>query len=204
MNCRHAVLLFSSLWGKAMVESGHLDHQSVQQYRSYLRLLADLQLTPQLRRKLEASDIVQETLLRAYHNKSQFRGTSEPEQLAWLRTILTNVLIDEFKRYSADKRNVDRERSLQASIGSSASNLEELLAAEVSSPSETASRHEQLLQLADALELLADDERTAVQMHHLQGRPLAEIAEVLNRTKPAVASLLYRSLNKLRQSIQSI
>ena len=184
-----------------MVEPGSFDPEFVERYRSYLRLLADVQLSPQLGRKVDPSDIVQETLLRAVRKEAQFRGHCEAEQLAWLRAILANVLIDETKRYATGKRDLYKERSLEASIGDSATLLEELLTSQISSPSEKADRQEQLLQLADALECLADDERQAVQMHHLQGKPLAEIANELGRTKAAVASLLYRSLKKLRASV---
>ena len=184
-----------------MAEPGQFDQQGAQRFRSYLRLLADVQLSPQLRRKVDASDVAQETLLRAFRNKAQFRGNGEAEQLAWLRTILANVLTDEARRYATGMRDLGKERSLQASFDDSAARLEELLNAQISSTSETADRQERLLQLAVALEQLADDERQAVQMHHLQGKPLGEIAEVLDRTKPAVASLLYRSLNKLRRSM---
>jgi RNA polymerase sigma-70 factor (ECF subfamily) len=184
-----------------MGETGGFDQESTLRYRSYLRLLADLQFPPQLRRKVDPSDIVQETFVRACAGAAQFRGNSEAEKIAWLRTILTNVLIDENKKYATAKRDFNLERSLQASIDGSAARLDGLLTAKISSPSEHADRHEQVLLLADALEQLADDERQAIQMHHLQGKPLGEVASALGRTKPAVASLLYRTMNKLRRSL---
>ena len=51
-------------------------------FRSYLRLLAGLQLGPRLRGKVDASDLVQQTLLEAYSKRDQFRGSSEGERLA--------------------------------------------------------------------------------------------------------------------------
>jgi RNA polymerase sigma-70 factor (ECF subfamily) len=184
-----------------MAETGGFDQLGSQRYRSYLRLLADLQFPAQLRRKVDPSDIVQETFVRACANAAQFRGNTEAEQIAWLRTILTNVLLDETKKYGASKRNLQLDRSLQSSVDGSAAQLEGMVAAQVASPSEHAVRIEQVLRLADAMEQLTDGERQAVQMHHLQGKPLAEIATALGRTKPAVASLLYRSMNKLRKSL---
>ena len=184
-----------------MGETGRFDSVSTQRYRSYLRLLADLQFPAQLRRKVDPSDIVQETFVRACKNEAQFRGTSEAEQIAWLRTILANVLVDEVRKYGTAKRDQELEHSLQSNIDGSAARLEGLLSAQLASPSEHAVQQEQVLQLADALEQLTDDERQAVQMHHLQGKSLGEIAAALDRTKPAVASLLYRSMNKLRNSL---
>lgn len=66
--------------------------RSVERYPDYLRLLAGLQLGPRLRAKLDESAIVQQTLLLAHQNRSQFRGHSESEWPAWLRAILANAL----------------------------------------------------------------------------------------------------------------
>jgi RNA polymerase sigma-70 factor (ECF subfamily) len=76
-----------------------------------------------------------------------------------------------------------------------------LLAAERSSPSHQAVRQEDLLRLAEALGRLPEDQRSAVELHHLEGRTLAEIAQVLGRSRSAVASLVFRGLRNLRQRL---
>jgi RNA polymerase sigma-70 factor (ECF subfamily) len=152
-----------------------------------------------LRAKLDASDIVQQTLLEAHKCQGRFRGRSEAGWLAWLRAILANVLAAAARRFSAGARDLGRERSLEAELDLSASRLEGLLAADQTSPSERAVRGEDLLRLAHALACLPPDQRQVVEMHHLKGMPLAEVAALLGRSRPAVAGLLFRGLNKLRE-----
>ncbi len=57
------------------------------QYRSYLKLLADLQLNPRLKVKEAPSDIVQQTMLEAHRDFAGFRGRTEAELRAWLKMM---------------------------------------------------------------------------------------------------------------------
>ena len=175
---------------------------ALERYREYLRLLARLQLDPGLKGKLDASDVVQQTLLQAHEHRDQFRGKSEAELAGWLRTILANTLGMAARRFSAEARDLLRERSLHDSLAQSAARLEGWLAAEQSSPSERVIRYEELLRLAEALACLPADQRQVVELHHLKGCPVAEVAEVLGRTKPAVMGLLFRGLKKLRELLR--
>jgi RNA polymerase sigma-70 factor (ECF subfamily) len=152
-----------------------------------------------LRGKLDASGVVQQTLLEAYQGLDGFRGHSEAELTAWLRRILARNLADEFRRLGAGKRDVARERSLEEAMDQSSANLTAWLAAAQSSPSQQAVGHEQLLHLAAALACLPKDQRTAVELHHLQGHSLAEVSRQMDRSKEAVAGLLSRAMKRLRE-----
>lgn len=174
----------------------------MERYRDYLRMLAKVQLGPHLRAKLDASDLVQLTLLQAHEKFTQFLGRTEGELRAWLRAILANELAGALRSFAAEARDVHREQSLHASLNESSARLELWLAAEQSSPSQKVSRNEQLIQLAEALEQLPADQREAVQLHHLQNLPVAEVAAVMGRSKAAVVGLLFRGLRKLRALLQ--
>jgi RNA polymerase sigma-70 factor (ECF subfamily) len=173
---------------------------NLEAYRDYLRLLAGVQLDPRLRGKLDPSDVVQETLARAHEKAEQFRGTTEAERAAWLRQILASQLAAAVRRYlDAGKRDTGRERSLHAAVEDSSARLEALLAADQTSPSERAVRHEELRRLAAALAGLPEDQRQAVELHHLRGKPLEEVARELGRSEAAVGGLLRRGLKRLRE-----
>ena len=56
----------------------------LEQYRDYLKMLADMQLNPRLRVKEGDSDIVQQTMLDAHRDFPDFQGKTEVELRAWL------------------------------------------------------------------------------------------------------------------------
>jgi RNA polymerase sigma-70 factor (ECF subfamily) len=172
-------------------------------FRKYLRLLARIQLDPRWGGKLDPSDIVQQTLLEAHQARD--RCPRDPaEQAAWLRTILAHNLANAVRDLGRAKRDVRRERSLEVAVEASSARLEAWLAAEQSSPSQRAERHEQLLRLADALDQLPPDQQEAVVLHHLKGRSLSELADHLGRSPAAVAGLLHRGLRKLQDLLNDL
>lgn len=175
----------------------------LEDYRDYLRLLAGLQLDDQLRAKLDPSDLVQETLLRAHQAAGRFDWRGPAETAAWLRTILANVLTDAARRFEAAAREIGRERSLQAAVEESSARLEAWLADDRTGPEGRALHQEQLLRLATALAGLPEDQRRAVELRHLKGRSLAEAAAELGRSKGAVAKLLERGIVRLRELLDS-
>jgi RNA polymerase sigma-70 factor (ECF subfamily) len=185
-----------------MDATAELDKRPVEGYRNYLRMIARIHVSPRLQAKMDASDIVQQAILQAHEARSSFRGTTEAEKLAWLRAILANVLAAAARRYGAKAREVGRERSLEAALDLSSSRLERLLTAEQSSPSQRAVRGEELLRLAAALTALPEDQRRVVEMHHLKGLQVAEVAAQMGRTRPAVVGLLFRGLKKLRRLLR--
>jgi RNA polymerase sigma-70 factor (ECF subfamily) len=158
---------------------------------------------PRLRVKLDPSDVVQETLLRAHRHRAKFRGQSEAERLAFLRCVLANVAADAVRRFARGKRDLAMERSLEAAIASSSSRLEALFPTEQSSPSGWAMRQELLLKMADALATLPESQRAAVELRYLHDPPrsLAEIGQELGRSEKAAAGLLCRGLAALREAL---
>ena len=173
----------------------------LEKFRDYLRLLARVQLDPRLRGKLDPSDVVQQTLLEAYQKRDQFRGSTEGEWLAWLRQALAHNLSDALRAFGQAKRDIGRERSLEAAVEVSSRRLEAWLAADQSSPSQQAQRHERAVHLAEALATLPQDNREALVLHYCEDWPLAGIAAHLGRTPAAVAGLLKRGLKQLRAQL---
>jgi RNA polymerase sigma-70 factor (ECF subfamily) len=167
-------------------------------YRHYLHLLARLQMGPRVRSKLDASDLVQQTLLEAHRGLDQFRGQSKAELTAWLRRILARNLANAARDLGRVRRDADRERSLEDALERSSIRLEAMLASDDPSPSQLASRNEQVARLATALVELPDAQRDALTAHYLEGQSLSEVARRMGRTTPAIMGLLHRGLVALR------
>jgi RNA polymerase sigma-70 factor (ECF subfamily) len=181
-----------------MTAEVHEQPRPLEKYREYLCLLARTRLQPRLRSKLDASDVVQQTLLKAYQGLGQFRGRSDAELAAWLRQILANTLADAVRAFGPGMRDLARERPLQAALDESSARLDALLAASQSSPSQHAVRQEQLLLLARALAELPADQRQAVELQRLHGCSVEEVGRQMGKSKAAVVGLLFRGMKKLR------
>jgi RNA polymerase sigma-70 factor, ECF subfamily len=179
------------------------DAQRLERFRDYLRLLTRMQLGRAWGGWLEPSDLVQQTLLEAYQKRDQFRGCTDQAQGAWLRAILARNVADAIRAQGRQKRDIARERSLEAELEASSARLGAWLAADQSTPSEQAVRHEQAVLLANALAQLPKFQREALVLHYWQGCTLAEIGGRLDRTTDAVAGLLKRGLKHLRLALET-
>ncbi len=177
------------------------DPELIEGHRSYLAALARLQLAarPWLAARLDASDLVQQVMLKAHTASADFRGQTPGEFIAWLRQILNRTLANELRAHAQAKRDVGAERALEADLDASSCRLDAWLAADHTSPSERAGRNERAASLATGVDALPPDQREVVLLKHCQGLTLVEIGIRTQRTPAAVAGLLRRGLERLRE-----
>jgi RNA polymerase sigma-70 factor (ECF subfamily) len=171
-------------------------------YRNYLRLMARALISQPLRARLDASDLVQETFLKAYREFASFLGSTEPELIVWLRRILVHNLADQVKRHRAKGRDYRREEPLDAFLERSSVAIQERLATSLSSPSTHAIRREQAVLLADALETLPADYREVFVLLILEHVPVEEIASRMGRSVNAVRKLWTRAMLALERALE--
>jgi RNA polymerase sigma-70 factor, ECF subfamily len=195
-----ASLTPDELLGRA--RSGSAEHlgQLLELYRHYLRLLARIEIGRNLQAKLDASDLVQDTLLEAHRHFPRFEGSSETQLVCWLRQIMAASLANLLRRYLGTQgRDVRLERDLAVRLDQSSQLLDRGLVAPISSPSCQASRREQAVLLADALEKLPQDYREVIVLRHLEGLPFAEVSRRMGRSPDSVEKLWVRGLTRLRK-----
>jgi RNA polymerase sigma-70 factor (ECF subfamily) len=176
----------------------------LEQFRDYLRFLAEIKLDRRLRNRIDASDIVQDTLLRAYVAWDTFRGHNSAQRVAWLRQILMRTILHALRDARCAKRDMAREQHMNAILQESSRRIEQWLATDKNSPSEAAQQAEELLRVAKAVYELPEAERIAVIGYYWQHGTLAEISEELGRSVPAVAGLVHRGLRRLQGRLAEI
>ena len=171
--------------------------QLLESARAPLSRHASRELWSILSRRIDASDIVQQTLLEAQIGFADFRGRSQAEWEHWLFRILKhNVLRERDTHLHAAKRDVRRELPIHE-LHTAALPLSTY---EFASPDEQAELAEARQQIESALEHLPDSQRTAVRLRYLEGKSLDELVTQMGRSHTAVAGLLKRGLQRLRQS----
>lgn len=172
-------------------------------YRNYLRMLARIWIDDTVAARIEPSDVVQETLLRAHRGFGQFQGRTERELIVWLRKIQAHYLIDATRHYRASIRASVRERSLEAALEQSADGLEKRLVATGSSPSQQSQRRDMAVVLADALEQLKTDHREVIVLRSLEELDWQAVATRMNRSPDATRMLWARALRELRPHLET-
>jgi RNA polymerase sigma-70 factor, ECF subfamily len=171
--------------GKLLQESG-----------DYLLLVANRELGRDLREKIGASDLIQETFIKAQACFGQFRGSSERELLRWLRRILIRQIVSQRERFQGTaKRNINRE--VAWSHDSRIRAFVESLPAEGQSPSSHASADEDARALAEAIAGLPDDYRQVIALRYWERLTFIEIGQRMGRSNDAAEKLWLRAIAQL-------
>ena len=138
-------------------------------------------LGQRVRARIECEDVVQETVLKACTAIHNFVWTGEGPFFRWLARIAEHVIWK-----ASQKMDVPR------------LTLEPVAPGEPT-PSTRSARQERAERLERAIADLSEDHRRVVRWTRLDGRPIAEVAELMNRSPNAVKKLLARALDELRR-----
>jgi RNA polymerase sigma-70 factor, ECF subfamily len=138
------------------------------------------------------SDIAQETALRAFRSFSRFEGTTEAEWRAWLRRIFAHYRNQALRTARRQKRDLRDTVSLNDVS-------EHAVATMQKRPSQAMAHEETWRQTLAHIHALPEEQRTAIWLCHLKELPVAQVALSMHKTEAAVAGLLRRGLQTLRQ-----
>lgn len=186
--------------------AGHGDeaarHQLLERYRGYLKRMVAVRLDRRLAARVDASDIVQETLVEAARRLDDYLRNRPLPFYGWLRGLAGERVIDTHRRHVTSKRRtVTLERRDLDLPDASADQLVRRLFAADTSPSNHLMRQERHERLKAALGSLSHRDREVLVMRHLEQLSTAEIAQVLEISEPAVKSRLLRALVRMREQM---
>lgn len=169
-------------------------------HRTYLLLVADRAMSPALRAKEGASDLVQEAMLAAHQAAGQFQAKSPVELRSWLRRLLLNRVAHAARRYlGTQKRRMGREVSLDAETNGES--VAATLAIDQTSPGGVAVRREEEALMRAALDRLPERMRQAVLWRHHDGCGFEEIGRRLGCSDVAARKLWLRALDQLQREL---
>jgi RNA polymerase sigma-70 factor, ECF subfamily len=170
-------------------------------YRAPLRRMIELRLDRALGRRVDASDVVQDVLIRASQRLEEYlRSPALPFPL-WLRQIARDAMIDEHRRHrGAARRSLDREQPLVAAAFLDRSSLD--LAAQLRdqelTPAAAALRGELQRRFQAALLELDDGDREIVLLRHFEQLSNSDAARTLGVSEAAAGMRHLRALRRLR------
>ena len=152
--------------------------------RAKLEAFIRYRLRAPLSTKVEVDDVVQDVLVRALQAIERFHGEDEVHFGRWLTGIAANVILELASQHGRQRAAV----------------LNHDVPDNTATHGTSMRREERFERLQTALESLPSDYREVIVLARLRRLPIKEVADRLNRTPGATTQLLWRAVQKLRQS----
>jgi RNA polymerase sigma-70 factor (ECF subfamily) len=171
-----------------------------ERHREPLRRMIGLRLDRAVVRRVDASDVVQEVLLKASGRLADYLKTPSMPFHLWLRQIAQDHVIDAHRKHRvAGSRSVDREASMDARFADRSS-IELLAGLRDPSPTPAASalRRELERRFQQAIDQLDDLDREVILLRHFEQLSNSEAARALGLSEPAAGMRHLRALRRLR------
>jgi len=169
----------------------------IESFRTYLGLMAAAELDPELRAKVGASDLVQDTMVEAQRDFGQFAGRTQAEFIAWLRQILRSNVLNARRQYLHTKK---RRGDVPLVAHDSHAPAYELVDPSATPQAKAVAREQD--ELVDALiARLSPEHQEVVRLRHAEGLSFVEIGERMNRSADAVRKLWARALDRMQRAL---
>lgn len=161
----------------------------VERYGGRLHALIRARLGARLRRRLESRDILQATLMRAFHGLHRFDGEGSGSFIAWLGAVAQAEICDQADFHRRRRRELAREETLDSRL--------DVVDRQVRSEVSRLQLARDLERLAEAVDGLAGDQREVVLLRSFEELPFKEVGVRMGRSADACRMLYARALAKL-------
>ena len=176
----------------------------MQRHREQLRRMVELRLDNRLKRRVDASDILQETFIEAANRLERYVSEQPVPFYVWLRTIAGEKIQQAWRFHSTTQaRDIQREVRIDTTgvPEATSESIAVWLAGHQTSPSGAAIRHESRRQVQEVLDELDEVDREVLVLRHFEQLSNVEAAEALGIDASAASNRYVRALKRLRQSL---
>ena len=176
-----------------------------EEFRPRLRKMVLLRMDPRIRRRVDASDVLQEAYVDLARRLPEYAGKTEIPFFLWVRFI-TGTRLDQIHRahLGAAMRDAGREVSIgQGQFpGASTLMLASQLAGEFTAADERLIHAEIQEKLEQALNAMDDHDREILALRHFEEMSTEEIAAVVGLTRSGVLKRHTRAVRRLGDAIK--
>lgn len=164
------------------------------------------QMDAVMKSKIEPEDILQQVYLEAFRAIGSFAYQGKDSFLRWLYAILDRKLIDEHRAMRAERRDVRREVKAAPTPHNQTTYMDLMarIMANSNTASQVARKDEALSVISACVASLPDHYREVIKMRFLEGRPVAEVAEALDRSIGSIHMICHRALKQLREQAETL
>jgi RNA polymerase sigma-70 factor (ECF subfamily) len=189
------------LLAKSREGDGNAVNELLNRHRESVRRMIDMRMDKVLKRRVDASDIVQEVMIEANRRLEDFLKNPVMPFHLWLRQMAKDRLIDAHRRHrGAARRSMDREQPLVAAASNESSlDLMAQLKDQELTPAAAATWHELQRRFQSACEQLETTDQEVVLMRHFEHLTNAEAAEALELSPQAASMRYLRAMRRLRE-----
>ncbi|NVJ23715.1 sigma-70 family RNA polymerase sigma factor [Myxococcus sp. AM011] len=186
-------LSFEELLDQVRVGAAGARDELVRRYQSRVTALLKDHREQAAKVGARPSDITQESLWKAVQHVDTFRGRSEGEWWKWLSRIVSNQVVETYRKGNRKRRDesktipLDAEEALEVRSGER-------------SPSQVSAHQEEWRRLLSAFRWLEErqpDQHEALKLHYLEELSVRDIAERMGKTLKAVDGLMARGSRAL-------
>ena len=176
-------------------------NQLLERHRPAVRRMIDLRMDPVLKRRVDASDIVQEVLIQANRRLQSYLENPVMPFHLWIRQMAKDRLIDAHRRHrQTARRSMDREQPLAAAAsGESSLDLLAQLHDQELTPAAAATWQELQNRFEQACSRLDESDQEIVLMRHFEHMSNGDVAAALELTPQAASMRYLRAMRRLRK-----
>ncbi len=172
-----------------------------------LRKMIDRRIGGNLRRTLDAEDILQQADIEVFRRIGQFDGRSYDAFIRWRCALAFSRLRNAIRNHGAAKRGGPQNTAtneIRRSINESTVALLNLIPGRGKTPSRWMAQAEAVELIQQALEQLPPRHRQAVSLVYIEGQAVRDAAAILECTERAIHGLCRRALAMLGERLDNI